>query len=170
MSEKPEDIQCPVCGYYCLGKGGHGCIDKPSLCGMSEAVIPATVDSFEGWLRTACFQSPTVQAYDLAKEAWKESKRHPHPSVIAAVRALEEALEHQIANPGSRSEYYRCYTYRLGELPEWVHKSRNALSDPYIRDMLKEDSCCDLCQINGHGSCKSDDYDNEPVVEESEEE
>lgn len=26
-----EDIQCPVCGYYCLGKGGHGCIDKPSL-------------------------------------------------------------------------------------------------------------------------------------------
>ena len=28
---KPEDIQCPVCGYYCLGKGGHGCIDKPSV-------------------------------------------------------------------------------------------------------------------------------------------
>ena len=23
--------QCPVCGYYCLGKGGHGCIDKPAL-------------------------------------------------------------------------------------------------------------------------------------------
>ncbi len=28
---KSEDIQCPVCGYYCLGKGGYGCIDKPSL-------------------------------------------------------------------------------------------------------------------------------------------
>jgi len=26
-----EDIQCPVCGYYCLGHGGHGCIDKPSM-------------------------------------------------------------------------------------------------------------------------------------------
>lgn len=26
-----EEIQCPVCGYYCLGNGGHGCIDKPSL-------------------------------------------------------------------------------------------------------------------------------------------
>ncbi|MCK5161655.1 MAG: hypothetical protein KAQ99_08795 [Candidatus Aureabacteria bacterium] len=23
-----EEI-CPVCGYYCLGKGGIGCIDKP---------------------------------------------------------------------------------------------------------------------------------------------
>ena len=26
-----KDIQCPVCGYYCLGNGGHGCIDKPKL-------------------------------------------------------------------------------------------------------------------------------------------
>lgn len=26
---KLEDIICPVCGYYCLGKGGMGCIDKP---------------------------------------------------------------------------------------------------------------------------------------------
>ena len=31
MSEtKPEDEQCPVCGYYCLGNGGIGCIDKPT--------------------------------------------------------------------------------------------------------------------------------------------
>jgi hypothetical protein len=27
---KPEDLNCPVCGYYCLGKGGIGCIDKLS--------------------------------------------------------------------------------------------------------------------------------------------
>jgi len=27
----PEDIACPVCGYYCLGKGGFGCIDKPGM-------------------------------------------------------------------------------------------------------------------------------------------
>lgn len=25
------DDQCPVCGYYCLGKGGRGCIDKPTM-------------------------------------------------------------------------------------------------------------------------------------------
>jgi hypothetical protein len=31
--DKPEDIQCPVCGYYCIGRGGFGCIDKPKLCG-----------------------------------------------------------------------------------------------------------------------------------------
>ena len=29
-----KDEICPVCGYYCLGKGGIGCIDKPMLCDM----------------------------------------------------------------------------------------------------------------------------------------
>ena len=32
IEPKPEpigEIQCPVCGYYCLGNGGRGCIDKP---------------------------------------------------------------------------------------------------------------------------------------------
>ena len=26
-----QEIVCPSCGYYCLGRGGLGCIDKPSL-------------------------------------------------------------------------------------------------------------------------------------------
>lgn len=30
MSEG-NDISCPVCGYYCAGKGGIGCIDKPAM-------------------------------------------------------------------------------------------------------------------------------------------
>jgi len=35
--EDAENAQCPVCGYYCLGKGGHGCIDKPGmLCKTCE--------------------------------------------------------------------------------------------------------------------------------------
>lgn len=25
---RAEDLNCPVCGYYCLGRGGVGCIDK----------------------------------------------------------------------------------------------------------------------------------------------
>lgn len=39
---KPEDIQCPVCGYYCLGKGGTGCIDKPTL------VHPVELENLDG--------------------------------------------------------------------------------------------------------------------------
>lgn len=26
-----EDLFCPVCGYYCRGRGGAGCIDKPAM-------------------------------------------------------------------------------------------------------------------------------------------
>lgn len=33
-----DEIDCPVCGYYCLGKGGSGCIDKPTLCGLNKSI------------------------------------------------------------------------------------------------------------------------------------
>lgn|SRR3990167_1899296 len=32
LYETYKNEQCPVCGYYCLGNGGFGCIDKPTLC------------------------------------------------------------------------------------------------------------------------------------------
>lgn len=34
----PENIICPVCGYYCLGKGGHGCIDKPNYIKLKRRI------------------------------------------------------------------------------------------------------------------------------------
>ena len=34
--KKNDNLQCPVCGYYCLGKGGYGCIDKPFICGYKK--------------------------------------------------------------------------------------------------------------------------------------
>lgn len=33
---------CPVCGYYCLGKGGLGCIDKPSMESTEPAPAPSS--------------------------------------------------------------------------------------------------------------------------------
>lgn len=36
MPTRAEDVFCPVCGYYCLGKGGRGCIDKPSLVSAED--------------------------------------------------------------------------------------------------------------------------------------
>jgi hypothetical protein len=35
--KKYTEESCPVCGYYCLGKGGVNCIDKPKLCGINTA-------------------------------------------------------------------------------------------------------------------------------------
>ena len=36
-----SEIYCPVCGAYCLGKGGHGCIDKPTLVGAADKDNPS---------------------------------------------------------------------------------------------------------------------------------
>jgi len=36
LYESYKNERCPICGYYCLGKGGVGCIDKPTLCGLKE--------------------------------------------------------------------------------------------------------------------------------------
>jgi len=35
-----DDEICPVCGYYCNGKGGFGCIDKPVLTGLRKTPRP----------------------------------------------------------------------------------------------------------------------------------
>lgn len=29
-------LQCPVCGYYCVGNGGIGCIDKKGLYEITQ--------------------------------------------------------------------------------------------------------------------------------------
>lgn len=34
-----ENEQCPVCGYYCIGKGGYGCIDKKSMYELAKNKI-----------------------------------------------------------------------------------------------------------------------------------
>jgi len=45
ISEKPEDIICPVCGYYCLGKGGMGCIDKPFIVDMDDSMLADRINT-----------------------------------------------------------------------------------------------------------------------------
>lgn len=39
-TKSAKDIQCPVCGYYCNGKGGIGCIDKPELVRLEGFTPP----------------------------------------------------------------------------------------------------------------------------------
>lgn len=42
-----DDAFCPVCGYYCLGKGGMGCIDKPSLIKMEGEQMQRKLELIE---------------------------------------------------------------------------------------------------------------------------
>jgi len=34
---REQNIICPVCGFYCYGNGGAGCIDKPELCDIKSS-------------------------------------------------------------------------------------------------------------------------------------
>jgi len=43
--------------------------------------------------------------------------------------ALEAALKHGVANLGTKHEFYTCYTYEHGEMPEWVGVARAALEE-----------------------------------------
>jgi hypothetical protein len=40
------------------------------------------MEEFEKWLRIVCFQKPTPEAYDLAKDAWIESSKQIKDKII----------------------------------------------------------------------------------------
>jgi hypothetical protein len=56
----PEDVICPVCGYYCLGKGGMGCIDKPVYVEMAK------------YRKGYIIQGKDVTQDHIIKKIWKE--------------------------------------------------------------------------------------------------
>ena len=45
--------------------------------------------TFEAWLRTVCFQRPTPEAYDLAKDAWLMAQSQQN----ARIAELEATVE-----------------------------------------------------------------------------
>ena len=42
-----QEIICPSCGYYCLGKGGLGCIDKPGLTSETNKDLTGMEEDLE---------------------------------------------------------------------------------------------------------------------------
>lgn len=59
---------------------GLGAIPPASLqveAAQAPSELSDAPDEFERWLRCVCFQKPTPEAYDLAKDAWKEASRTP---------------------------------------------------------------------------------------------
>lgn len=46
-----------------------------TLEGENKRLKETLSSGFEEWLRTVCFQKPTPEAYDLARDAWKEARK-----------------------------------------------------------------------------------------------
>lgn len=53
--------------------------------------LEAADEPFEIWLKTVCFEKPTPEAYDLAKEAWKAGHDHD-PSKPLTIETGKERL------------------------------------------------------------------------------
>lgn len=51
------------------------------------------MEDFEKWLRTVCFQPPTPEAYDLAKDAWKHANSEEVMRLRGAMITAASILE-----------------------------------------------------------------------------
>ena len=49
-----------------------------------------------------------------------EERDEARAKVEELEKALEDALEHQVANRGTGYAFYRCYTYENNQMPSWV--------------------------------------------------
>lgn len=83
-----EDEQCPVCGYYCLGHGGAGCIDKPS---MLQTSLSSEGRAFADVVHRVCRDLPGGFELSLSMEqgaAWVSLSNPDGDSI--AVGGLED--------------------------------------------------------------------------------
>lgn len=62
---REEDQHCPVCGYYCLGRGGYGCIDKPSMIKNTRATDPLMEEMAEALEELEDMFDPTSRVGEI---------------------------------------------------------------------------------------------------------
>lgn len=77
-----ENEHCPVCGYYCLGKGGVGCIDKPGLVRVSPPPTP-DVERLRALIGSSLLPLGSVRRRIIAV-------RKEHPSSVKLAAAQEK--------------------------------------------------------------------------------
>lgn len=71
-----SDSYCPVCGYYCLGNGGFGCIDKTRDIKMRKQILCL---DFDGVLHSYA-------------SGWKGANIIPDPPTLGSREFLSEAI------------------------------------------------------------------------------
>lgn len=72
-----SDEQCPVCGYYCLGKGGIGCIDKPGLVEPMTPDSQMTLEDVKKAIATLKKYAVRPKVVKNGRQAWQMTKTDP---------------------------------------------------------------------------------------------
>lgn len=78
--EEMGAYDCPVCGYYCLGNGGFGCIDKPFLLKGQNMSMPILCIDFDGVLHSYT-------------SGWKGPRCIPDGPIPGAIEWLDSLVE-----------------------------------------------------------------------------
>ena len=135
-AKDPEDIICPVCGYYCLGRGGFGCIDKPWFVknkvnpnprkpkhrGSFDAGTAILLVIF-GLIMAIWYINETAAEtrVPIRADPWGVSSWYPGPSgqlsdpYSTTIRVLPPSDQRESLAPAERVDYYREYSRRLQE-------------------------------------------------------
>jgi len=99
-----NDVSCPVCGYYCLGKGGSGCIDKPTL--LEPVSLPKKVIPGRDYYQVVGGSEPTTyQLYEAGTRhiahtcSCRVGKLCPWQALIEAQFALEKQTTQTESKP-----------------------------------------------------------------------
>lgn len=108
------DLICPCCGYYCLGNGGIGCIDKPSLLHSEvdfnnknhggcmeilQELLVSPARAFSEWLKNKIHGYVPVLCLDFDgvlhsySSGWKGASNIPDPPVKGAIEWLDSLVE-----------------------------------------------------------------------------
>lgn len=120
-----DTINCPVCGYYCRGNGGMGCIDKPNFI-KNQYLAVGDVCMFLSKLESMTINMVDVYIYDTESFVWKDcvfpkrhkGKNHFHQfcdTYEEAKEALLSYIKGQIANKDTQIEKLNCERSELSK-------------------------------------------------------
>jgi len=109
---------------------------SPELVNQCRAAIAeAVVNATEG-IETEMLEGKHLNEIILERNRLRIEVENLHGKFTPILQqnarlleALKSALRHQIANLGTDSEFYKCYTYEGGKMPEWVSNARAAIAE-----------------------------------------
>ena len=126
---RKRDIQCPVCGHYCLGRGGIGCIDKPSL-------VEGGGNKMDDKHTKTCHEEGITYHEDLGIDEYgfycERVRVGPIERVFRVNRSLIDNPDDPCDDPGKkRLKYLRK---KVAELYEEIKNAMNQVSDEVSGD------------------------------------
>lgn len=112
-----EDIQCPVCGYFCTGNGGIGCIDKPFFVHLKD-------DSFYASLNGEISYEVRKWFAEYEPDVWEQYLDY----IYCDLSTLQKRIDFQHINTfysevlNAQLSIQNFYSYLTEHFEEWAFK------------------------------------------------